>query len=114
MTRNCMFNLEVRNIGLVNLTIDIKNNSILWHFRYGYLNLKGLKLLSQKGIVKEPLYVNQIGVCESYIFSKQARLSFRTRKVKRVTTPFKLIYVAVWPNIDSLTRQDYIFRHVHR
>lgn len=31
---------------------DNENSSLLWHNRYGHLGYKGLKLLSQKGMVK--------------------------------------------------------------
>lgn len=72
-----MFPLFVIDVEYVNLTVRTQHSSILWHQRYMHLNDKGLKIFKQKGLVKGLPYIDQIGVCEGYIYRKQ-KLSFPT------------------------------------
>ncbi|KAG8489880.1 hypothetical protein CXB51_015928 [Gossypium anomalum] len=51
MTPNKMFPLDVSNMENFVLVASAKDDSKLWHLRYGRLNIKGLKLLSDKGMV---------------------------------------------------------------
>ncbi|XP_038685787.1 uncharacterized protein LOC119985569 [Tripterygium wilfordii] len=51
MTENKMFPLEVSSVQGQALVVGKENDSTLWHLRYGHLNINGLKLLSQKGMV---------------------------------------------------------------
>lgn len=48
MTLNKMFPLDVNNVEVLNMVSDAASNSLQWHLRYGHLNLKGMKLLTQK------------------------------------------------------------------
>ena len=68
MTQNKMFPLDVSNIERHALITTQKNESSLWHLRYGHLNIKGLRLLSQKGIVFELPKINTLDVCEGCIY----------------------------------------------
>uniref|UniRef100_A0A3Q7J8P2 GAG-pre-integrase domain-containing protein n=1 Tax=Solanum lycopersicum TaxID=4081 RepID=A0A3Q7J8P2_SOLLC len=53
MAENKMFPLEDSNVENIALVIDAKNDSDLWHLRYGHLNIKGLKFLCQKDSTDE-------------------------------------------------------------
>ncbi|KAL4362876.1 hypothetical protein GQ457_04G016030 [Hibiscus cannabinus] len=48
MTPNKMFSLDVSTMENFALVANAKDDSELWHLRYGHLNVKGLKLLSDK------------------------------------------------------------------
>ncbi|XP_037493577.1 uncharacterized protein LOC119370128 [Jatropha curcas] len=48
MTLNKMFPLDVSNMENFALAANAKDDSMLWHLRYGHLHMKGLKLLSDK------------------------------------------------------------------
>ncbi|XP_017640187.1 uncharacterized protein LOC108481587 [Gossypium arboreum] len=51
MTPNKMFPLDVSNMENFVLAPSAMDDSKLWHLRYGHLNSKGLKLLSDKSMV---------------------------------------------------------------
>ena len=51
MTPNKMFPLEVSNIESFALAASAKDESKLWHLRYGHVNIKGLKSLVDRGMV---------------------------------------------------------------
>ncbi|KAJ0007943.1 hypothetical protein Pint_29117 [Pistacia integerrima] len=51
MTPNKLFPLEVSSVESHALVVKGNRESSLWHLRYGNLNVKGLKLLSQKEMV---------------------------------------------------------------
>ncbi|KAH0636126.1 hypothetical protein KY290_038318 [Solanum tuberosum] len=69
MTPNKMFPLEVSNMEIFALAASAKDESKLWHLRYGHLNIKGLKLLVDKGC----------------IYGKQTRKSFPVGKAWRAS-----------------------------
>ncbi|KAK2983132.1 hypothetical protein RJ640_022604 [Escallonia rubra] len=54
MTQNKMFPLEVSKIENFVLATGRIDDSKLWHLRYGHLNIKGLKLLSEKCMIPRP------------------------------------------------------------
>ncbi|KAH0779714.1 hypothetical protein KY290_006141 [Solanum tuberosum] len=69
MTPNNMFPLDVSNMENFALAASAKDDSKLWHLRYGHLNINGLKLLVDKesGIHRElatPYTPEQNGVAE--------------------------------------------------
>ena len=48
MAKNKMFPLEVSSVNYHALGVSKKNESVMWHLRYGHLNNKGLELLKTK------------------------------------------------------------------
>ena len=52
MASNQMFPLEVAKLDYLNLLTQHQTSTTLWHLRYGHLNIKGMQLLSGKGMVK--------------------------------------------------------------
>ena len=92
MTQNKMFPLDVSNIERHVLITTQKNESSLWHLRYGHLNIKGLRLLSQKGMVFGLPKINTLDVCEGYIYGKQSRKPFPIGKAWRASNYLELIH----------------------
>lgn len=95
MTKNKMFPLEVMDVEHANLITSSKNNTNLWHQRYGHLHIKGLKVLRQKNMVIEVPPIEEIGVCEGYILGKQSRHSFPSGKAWRASSPLELVHADV-------------------
>ena len=57
-----MFLLDVSNIEKYAFVVTQKNESNLCHLRYGHLNIKGLRLLSKKGMIFELPKINTLDV----------------------------------------------------
>ena len=81
MTRNKMFTLKMRpNLkeeGVVAIAIkeifqeEVKDENLLWHLQFRYLNFRGLNLLHRKCMVKGlPLIEKQESLCEGCILGK--------------------------------------------
>ena len=70
MTSNKMFPLDVSNMEDFALTTSIKDDSALWHLRYGHLYRKGLKILRDKGMVFGLPRIDSTNLCEECIYGK--------------------------------------------
>ncbi|KAK2981294.1 hypothetical protein RJ640_006995 [Escallonia rubra] len=71
MVENMIFPLEVSNVDKKVLVPSERNATNLWHFRYGHLNVRRLKLLSQKGMVHGLPNINTLDeLYEGCIFGK--------------------------------------------
>ena len=92
MTKNKMFPLEVSNVENLALVVDEKNDSKLWHLRYGHLNFQGLQLLGQKGMVRCLSKINSFDLCEGCIYGKHSRRSFPIEKAWKESTCLELIH----------------------
>lgn len=98
MTRNRLFPLEVSDVECANLLSSQQKmllESSLWHLRYGHLNIKGLKLLSQKEMVRGLPSIDLVGVCEGCVYGKQSKRSFPTESTWRASKPLELIHLDV-------------------
>ncbi|KAL3533483.1 hypothetical protein ACH5RR_007004 [Cinchona calisaya] len=92
VTKNKMFPLEVSKVENFALVIGAQNDSKLWHLRYGHLNVKGLKLLEQKGMVLGLPKIDSLDLCEGCIYGKQTRKPFSIGKAWRASTCLELIH----------------------
>ncbi|CAL5412844.1 unnamed protein product [Camellia sinensis] len=92
MTQNKMFPLEVSGMENFVFAASGKDDSKLWHLRYGHLNIKGLKLLKEKGMVFGLPKIGSIELCEGCIYGKQTRKSFPVGKARRASTCLELIH----------------------
>lgn len=92
MTSNKMFPLDVSNMENFALAASAKDDSKLWHLRYGHLNIKGLKLLSDKGMVHGLPKIGSINLCAGCIYGKQTRKSFPIGKAWRASKCLELIH----------------------
>ncbi|KAA0066378.1 retrovirus-related Pol polyprotein from transposon TNT 1-94 [Cucumis melo var. makuwa] len=96
MTQSKMFPLEVSNVESFALTAiatnTTKNNSELWHLRYGHLNIKGLSLLNQRDMVIGLPKISAINICKGCVYGKQTRKSFPIGKALRASKCLELIH----------------------
>jgi len=103
MTRNMMFPLRIR-ADLKNKEVIVavtqeafqrvpKDETWLWHLRFGHFNFGGLNLLSRKGMVRGlPLTEKPDNLCEGCILGKQQRESFPSGKSIRAKAPLEIVH----------------------
>nr|KYP66220.1 Retrovirus-related Pol polyprotein from transposon TNT 1-94 [Cajanus cajan] len=110
MMRNRMFVLNIQSDGPQCLKMCYKDQSWLWHLRFGHLNFKGLDLLSKKAMVRGlPCITHPNQVCEGCLLGKQFRLSFPKESDSRAQKPLELIHTDVCGPIKprSLGKSNY-------
>ncbi|GKU85713.1 hypothetical protein SLEP1_g340 [Rubroshorea leprosula] len=91
MAKNKMFPLEISFLNDLALVANVKDDSKLWHMRYGHLHFNGLKLLSQKKMVYGlPSIIPIDGVCEGCVYGKQHRNAFPVGTAWRAKEPLEL------------------------
>ncbi|XP_074378708.1 uncharacterized protein LOC141720258 [Apium graveolens] len=74
----------------------IKNNSWLWHLRYGHLVFSGLKLLSKTKMVDGMPEINEPeNLCEVCVKGKQHRQSFPVGKSWRARRPLEIVHTDI-------------------
>ncbi|KAK2456950.1 putative mitochondrial protein [Trifolium repens] len=110
MSRNRMFVLNIQNDVAQCLKMCYKEESWLWHLRYGHLNFGGLELLSKKDMVRGLPYINHPNqVCEGCLLGKLFKMSFPKESSSRAQKPLELIHTDVCGPIKprSLGKSNY-------
>ncbi|CAJ2639360.1 unnamed protein product [Trifolium pratense] len=110
MSRNRMFVLNMQNDVAQCLKMCYKEESWLWHLRFGHLNFGGLELLSKKEMVRGLPYINHPNqVCEGCLLGKQFKMSFPKESSSREQKPLELIHTDVCGPIKprSLGKSNY-------
>ncbi|CAJ2640870.1 unnamed protein product [Trifolium pratense] len=110
MSRNRMFVLNIQNDVAQCLKMCYKEESWLWHLRFGHLNFGGLELLSKKEMVRGLPYINHPNqVCEGCLLGKQFKMSFPKESSSRAQKPLELIHTDVCGPIKprSLDKSNY-------
>ncbi|KAK2411591.1 putative mitochondrial protein [Trifolium repens] len=110
MSRNRMFVLNIQNDVAQCLKMCYKEESWLWHLRYGHLNFGGLELLSKKEMVRGLPNINHPNqVCEGCLLGKQFKMSFPKESSSRAQKPLELIHTDVCGPIKprSLGKSNY-------
>ena len=93
MIRNRMFPLNIQEVSSPCLSAILKDDTWLWHLRFGHLNFNGLKLLQQKSMVKGlPCIEEPKQVCRECALGKQHRDPFPVRKGKRARFPLEIVH----------------------
>uniref|UniRef100_A0A803MPT1 GAG-pre-integrase domain-containing protein n=1 Tax=Chenopodium quinoa TaxID=63459 RepID=A0A803MPT1_CHEQI len=93
MTQNQMFPLNVSNDVMSNVLIaKLTNESELWNLRYGHLNGRSLKLLSQKEMVVGLPKISELSFCEGYVYGMHNRASFPTWKAWRASECLEIVH----------------------
>ncbi|XP_074378564.1 uncharacterized protein LOC141720109 [Apium graveolens] len=67
MSKNCLFTLDMQTKVQKCLKSVIKNDSWLWHLRYGHLGFSGLKLLSKTKMVDGLPEINEPEICVKHV-----------------------------------------------
>lgn len=55
----------------------------MWQLRYGHLNIRGLKLLSQKDMVVGLPNIGKLNFCKGCVYGKHSKTSFPVGKAWR-------------------------------
>uniref|UniRef100_A0A251T6N3 Putative zinc finger, CCHC-type n=1 Tax=Helianthus annuus TaxID=4232 RepID=A0A251T6N3_HELAN len=93
MTNNKMFPLHPEKDLTLALTMTTKETSILWHKRYGHVNLDTLADMGNKDIVYGlPKISRDTSICEGCVSGKQARKVFPNKTKWQATKPLQLIH----------------------
>ncbi|GJR51063.1 retrovirus-related pol polyprotein from transposon TNT 1-94 [Tanacetum coccineum] len=92
--RGSLYMVEVPFDG-INVAIDVKGNTTLWHQRLGHTSEKGIKILASKGRIPN-LQKAVVGFCEPCALGKQKKVSFvkseNTRKLQRLELVHTNVY----------------------
>ncbi|KAL6522105.1 hypothetical protein OROMI_031982 [Orobanche minor] len=93
MTKNRLFKLDMQTKVQKCLKSVIKNDSWLWHLRFGHLGFTGLKLLSKTKMVDGLPEIDEPNqLCEACVKGKQHRQSFPVGKSWRARRPLEIVH----------------------
>lgn len=92
MTKNRMFPFDIKAIHEYAMVAGEKDESKLWHLRYGHLNINGLQLLERKGMVYGLPKISELSLCEGCVYGKQNRKCFPIGKAWRASECLELIH----------------------
>ncbi|KAL4273407.1 hypothetical protein GQ457_13G009120 [Hibiscus cannabinus] len=96
MTRNRLFTIDIESGEVKCMKTAIKDDSWLWHLRYGHLGFSGLKLLSKAKMVNGLREINPpIQLCEACIKGKQHRQRFEVGKSWRARRPLEIVHTDI-------------------
>ena len=93
-----------------------KDQTDLWHRRFGHLNFKGLKTLSYKKMVTDMPFLNSSStVCSVYMVGKQHQETIPKRSLWRATKKLQLIHVDICGPIthESNSHKRYIISFIN-
>ena len=111
--RRMVFNIKMENMSfpLEWLHIAMKaevEDSWLWHKRFGHLNLHGLKVLSQKEMMRDlPSIKESKEVCEGCQYGKQHRQAFPSGKAWRAKNCLELVHTDVCGPMRTPSHEQY-------
>ncbi|KAH0707987.1 hypothetical protein KY289_013063 [Solanum tuberosum] len=92
MSSNRLFPLRIDSIQSC-LMAEVKDSSLLWHFRYGHLSFGGLETLQQKNMVTGlPQITAPSKICEECVVGKQHRSQFPKEKSWRAKDVLELVH----------------------
>ncbi|KAL4387339.1 hypothetical protein GQ457_09G012280 [Hibiscus cannabinus] len=96
MTRNRLFTIDIEYGEVKCMKTAIKDDSWLWHLRYGHLGFSGMKLLSKAKMVNGLPEINPPNqLCEACIKGKQHRQSFEVGKSWRARRPLEIVHTDI-------------------
>ena len=103
LSRNRTFkvNLSTTTIQCLS-TVNMEEDSWLWHYRYGHLNFKSLHQLSSKQMVlgMPSIHLPQ-KTCEGCLIGKQPRKAFKTKAPQRAKQPLVIVHLDVCGPFDT-------------
>ncbi|XP_074337698.1 uncharacterized protein LOC141674898 [Apium graveolens] len=96
MSKNRLFILDMQMKVQKCLKSVTKNDSWLWHLRYGHLGFYGLKLLSKTKMVDDFSEINEPeNLCEACVKGKQHRQRFPVGKSWRARRPLEIVHTDI-------------------
>lgn len=111
MTKNKMFPLNASNVEHFAFVARESNESKLWHMRNWHLNVNGLRLLNNKGMVSGLPKIEVFDLCEACVYGKQTRKSFPVEGAWRASKCLELIHDDLCGpmNTESFSGNRYFF-----
>lgn len=104
MTSNRMFPLTLQTKPVCSFFALITDEKWLWHFRFGHLNFKGLRLLAHKKMVAGlPLVELSNQLCEGCVLGKQHREPFQIWKSRRATNLLELVHSDICGPMETVS-----------
>nr|GFA35175.1 retrovirus-related Pol polyprotein from transposon TNT 1-94 [Tanacetum cinerariifolium] len=85
MTTNRMFSLDVSSVKEKAMVVKAWKDYDIWHLRYGYLHLNGMKLLKNKDMVMGLPNVDDLEFYKGCVLGKQSQNSFLVGKSWRAS-----------------------------
>nr|KYP56111.1 Retrovirus-related Pol polyprotein from transposon TNT 1-94 [Cajanus cajan] len=93
--RNISFPLSFNRGTNIAMKVEV-DDSLFWHRRFGHFNIHALKLLYQKGMMRDlPSLKENIEACEGCLLGKQHRLPFSSSNAWRAKDLLELIHTDV-------------------
>lgn len=93
MSANRMFAIAASVISLASFQATCEDTTHLWHCRYGHLSFKGLKLISQKQMVRgQPSLKDPSKICTDCLVRKHHREAFAKKSPWRASKRLELIH----------------------
>lgn len=93
VTPKKMFSLDISNMKSFMLVANAKNELKLWHLRYGYLDIKGFRLLVDKGMVLGLPKMFQLNCVKGVVMENKLESIFLMEKAWRASKYLELIHV---------------------
>jgi len=95
MKKNRMYKLELKIIQEKCLKLDVQDETMMWHFRFGHLHFDGLMELVKGMVHGLPSMEFKSKLCEEYILDKQSRTSFSKNSKYQAKEQLGLIHTDV-------------------
>uniref|UniRef100_A0A251SKN6 Putative zinc finger, CCHC-type n=1 Tax=Helianthus annuus TaxID=4232 RepID=A0A251SKN6_HELAN len=93
MTSNKMFPLHLDSDINLAMTMTTKDTTILWHKRYGHVNVDTLISMENKGLVFGlPKIMKRESLCEGCISGKQTKKTFPRKAIWQASKPLQLVH----------------------
>ena len=86
--------IEISNTNyLVTTTNKFDNDTLLWHYRLGHLNIRAIHNMTTNNLVNGlPPIKSNLSLCENCVFGKHPKTSYPTEPVTRATELLALVH----------------------
>ena len=116
MKKNRMYKLDLKIVQERCLKLDVKDEAMMWHFRFGHLHFGGLVELVKKEMVQGLLTVEfEKKFCEKSIFGKHLRTSFPSTAEYQAKEQLRLIHTDICGTItpESFSGKRYFISFIN-
>ena len=97
MKKNKMYKLDLKIVQERCLKLDVKEEAMMWHFRFGHLNFGGLAKLVKTEMVRGlPTVEFEKKFCEECVLGKHPRTSFSRTVEYRAKEQLRLIHTDIY------------------